>query len=203
MGALSEAKARNPLVVAIILITLATTAVIVRLLLRKKKKIAFAADDYSMMLELFFKYGLLGLEIASMSSNGALWAAAFLIRVGVGRYTADVTPPQVVIALKIMLPIETLYGMSMSTVKCSILLFFLRIFVTRSFRVAARVCMVISVCWGMSVILEGFLLCRPLALNWDPTIKATCGDRHSAFVAAGALNMATVIMVLLLPIPTV
>lgn len=102
-----------------------------------------------------------------------------------------------------MLPIETLYGMSMSTVKCSILLFYLRIFVNRSFRIAARVCIVISVCWGMSVILEGFLLCRPLALNWDPTIKGTCGDRHSAFVAAGALNMITDIMVLLLPIPTV
>jgi hypothetical protein len=47
------------------------------------------------------------------------------------------------------------------------------------------------------IILEGFLYADHLPLNWDPTIKGTW-RQHSAFVAAGALNMITDIMVLLL-----
>lgn len=103
-----------------------------------------------------------------------------------------------------MLPIETVYAFSMVTVKMSILLFFLRIFITKPFRVAAWVGMAISVMWGMSVILEGFLLCRPLAFNWDQTIPGgVCGDRNAAFVAAGASNMITDVGIMILPLPFV
>jgi hypothetical protein len=105
---------------------------------------------------------------------------------------------------QLMLPIETVYAFSMVTVKISILLFFIRIFITRSFRIAARIGMAISVMWGMSVILEGFLLCRPLAFNWDATIKGgVCGNRNAAFVAAGATNMITDVGIMILPLPFV
>jgi hypothetical protein len=103
-----------------------------------------------------------------------------------------------------MLPIETVYAFSMVTVKMYILLFFLRIFITKPFRLAAWVGMAISVMWGMSVILEGFLLCRPLAFNWDQTIPGgVCGDRNAAFVAAGASNMITDVGIMILPLPFV
>jgi hypothetical protein len=55
--------------------------------------------------------------------------------------------------------------------------------------------------WAMSVILETFLLCRPLAYNWDSTIKGTCGQRNRVYVSAGALNVVTDFMVMSLPVP--
>jgi len=61
--------------------------------------------------------------------------------------------------------------------------------------------MSILIMWAMSVILETFLLCRPLALNWDSTIEGTCGDRNTVYVSAGALNVVTDFMVMALPIP--
>jgi hypothetical protein len=55
--------------------------------------------------------------------------------------------------------------------------------------------------WAFRIIIEAFLLCRPFAANWDITIPGHCGNRNAAFVAAGALNMFTDILVLVLPIP--
>lgn len=63
--------------------------------------------------------------------------------------------------------------------------------------------MAVIVLWAISVILETFLLCRPLAFNWDPTIKGSCGDRNTVYVTAGALNIVTDFMVIALPLPHV
>ena len=54
----------------------------------------------------------------------------------------------------------------------------------------------------MSIVLETFLLCRPLAFNWDSTIPGgVCGARNTVYVSAGSLNVVTDFMVMMLPIP--
>jgi hypothetical protein len=79
---------------------------------------------------------------------------------------------------------------------------YLRIFgTTKKFRLAIYIATVIVWCWAFSIVIEAFLLCRPFPSNWDPTVPGKCGNRNAAFVAAGALNMLTDIMVLLLPVP--
>lgn len=55
--------------------------------------------------------------------------------------------------------------------------------------------------WAVSVILETFLLCRPLAYNWDTSIAGTCGNRNATYVVAGTLNLVTDLMVMALPVP--
>lgn len=72
---------------------------------------------------------------------------------------------------------------------------------TRSFRISAYVAIGVLIMWAMSVVLETFLLCRPLAYNWDTSIKGTCGDRNTVYVSAGALNVVTDFMVMSLPVP--
>jgi hypothetical protein len=95
-----------------------------------------------------------------------------------------------------------LYGIVMSLVKSSIMLFFLRIFGTKqSFRISVTVVMVIVWMWAVSIILETMLLCRPLAYNWDTSIKGTCGQRNATYVVAGTLNLVTDLMVMALPVP--
>lgn len=79
-------------------------------------------------------------------------------------------------------------------------MFYYRIFgSTPSFRISAIVAIGILIAWAISIVLETFLLCRPLAFNWNPTIEGgVCGDRNTVYVSAGALNVVTDFMVCLL-----
>ncbi|KAL8725821.1 MAG: hypothetical protein Q9166_007108 [cf. Caloplaca sp. 2 TL-2023] len=88
--------------------------------------------------------------------------------------------------------------------KFSLLTFYVRIFAIRTFRILAYCVAAIVTGWAISVFLETFLLCRPFAYNWDPTIRPfTCGNRNAAYIGAGSLNIVTDLMVLCLPIPMV
>ena len=82
------------------------------------------------------------------------------------------------------------------------MLFYFRIFGTKqSFRISVFIVMAIVWAWSVSVILETFLLCRPLAYNWDTTIRGTCGNRNATYVVAGTMNLITDLLVMALPVP--
>lgn len=82
------------------------------------------------------------------------------------------------------------------------MLFYFRIFGSkRSFRISVFVTIAIVWAWSVSVILETFLLCRPLAYNWDTTIPGICGNRNATYVVAGTLNLVTDLLVMALPVP--
>ena len=92
----------------------------------------------------------------------------------------------------------------MGLIKSSMMMFYLRIFGSdRLFRTRTWIVMTITWLWVTSEVLGTFLLCRPIDYNWDFTVRGTCGDRNAGFVAAAALNTATDIMVLALPIPII
>jgi hypothetical protein len=97
-----------------------------------------------------------------------------------------------------------LWASSLAAVKISLLLFYVRIFSIRKFRVAAYVVMTVVVMWWISVVLEEFLLCRPFAYNWDRSIEnGVCGNVEAAYTAAGIINLCTDVMALILPVPMV
>lgn len=100
--------------------------------------------------------------------------------------------------------VQLMWTFSLMFCKFSLLTFYVRIFAIRSFRIMAYVVATIVTGWAISVFLETFLLCRPFAYNWDPTITDfTCGNRNAAYIGAGSLNIVTDLMVLILPIPMV
>ena len=52
------------------------------------------------------------------------------------------------------------------------------------------------------VILEAFLLCQPLAFNWDKTIPGGfCADQHAAYISAGIINLIIDVSIIVLPMP--
>jgi hypothetical protein len=62
--------------------------------------------------------------------------------------------------------------------------------------------MVVTALWFAVAILGSFLLCRPLAYNWDATIPGGhCGDTTAAYIALHAANVAIDVIVAMLPIP--
>jgi hypothetical protein len=106
--------------------------------------------------------------------------------------------------LQNLIPNILLWASSLTAIKISILLFYTRIFSVRKFIITAYAIMAIVVSWWASVVLEEFLLCRPLAFNWDRTIKGgVCSDIMAAYIAAGVINLCTDLMVLILPVPII
>ncbi|KAE9994256.1 hypothetical protein EG327_000101 [Venturia inaequalis] len=55
--------------------------------------------------------------------------------------------------------------------------------------------------WNISNILAAFLICRPLARNWDLTVPGTCGSQPSFYFAMGMVNIVTDIALIVLPMP--
>lgn len=123
---------------------------------------------------------------------------------GVGHPAGEIGMAKVTIFLKIIIPLQILYGSTLALIKTSICLFYIRIFSIRSFRIAAQATMGIIIAWGVMVVLTAFLLCRPLAYNWDPTIPGgTCANQDATFIAVGALDVVMDTLILILPLPTI
>ncbi|KAI8397481.1 hypothetical protein FOFC_20787 [Fusarium oxysporum] len=55
--------------------------------------------------------------------------------------------------------------------------------------------------WTLGNVLQVFLICRPFAASYDPTVKGTCGNQVSSFIAIGAFNAITDVLILSLPLP--
>lgn len=102
-----------------------------------------------------------------------------------------------------IIPCQVLYGVGLGLVKTSMMILYLKLFGTKSsLRVAIYVTGAIVWAWALSIVLESFLICTPVELNWNPTLPGgKCGNRNAAFVVAGVLNMITDLMVMILPLP--
>ncbi|KAI1097509.1 hypothetical protein F4804DRAFT_327394 [Jackrogersella minutella] len=84
--------------------------------------------------------------------------------------------------------------------KLSIARCFQRIFFTRAFCIAAYAVMVCTIAWSLQTILVGVLKCQPIELNWDPNARGTCGDQTIAFTSVAAVDIATDLMLIILPL---
>ena len=62
--------------------------------------------------------------------------------------------------------------------------------------------MVVSMCYFISVLLETFLLCKPVEYNWNKNIHGTC-SKHAkeTYLVAGALNLIIDVFIVILPMP--
>ena len=57
--------------------------------------------------------------------------------------------------------------------------------------------------FGFAVIVSIVLICRPLSKAWDPTQPGVCENTLRSLVAISSINMATDLIIILLPMPMV
>jgi hypothetical protein len=106
-------------------------------------------------------------------------------------------------ALKLFYIAQTPYKVTICCNKVSVITFYLRIFPTRSFRIACFVAMGIIVCWSLGAIFATIFQCIPIAASWDKTIQGTCVDSDATWISYAVINVLTDVMVLALPIPLI
>lgn len=61
----------------------------------------------------------------------------------------------------------------------------------------------LQACWLVMTVLIGFLICRPVEKNWDPTAEGTCGDRIAGYTAVSIVNVIVDCLMLVLPLPMI
>lgn len=66
---------------------------------------------------------------------------------------------------------------------------------------AANTIGALIIVWNVSDIIAGFLICRPIAKNWNPALPGTCGSQPSFYFAMGMINLITDAVIIALPIP--
>ncbi|KUI53671.1 hypothetical protein VP1G_01089 [Cytospora mali] len=103
--------------------------------------------------------------------------------------------------IQLMLAQQVVWATSLAFTKISILTLYSRVFSVSYFVVASRVTAVIIVLWMLVVILGSFLICQPVAYNWDQSINGHCGSSVTLWLSHGVLNIVTDLIVLTLPMP--
>lgn len=95
-----------------------------------------------------------------------------------------------------------LWGVSVFLIRASVLVLYIRIFRTRSFRITCYVVHGINFAFFVSTILSSALICRPLAYSWDKKISGgKCGDQKSLDLYIGIVNLLLDVCVVVLPMP--
>ena len=57
--------------------------------------------------------------------------------------------------------------------------------------------------FGISLVLQTFLLCRPFAKIWDGLLPGTCASGKAIFLASGIINIVIDLIMIILPMPLV
>ena len=98
----------------------------------------------------------------------------------------------------------SIYILAGSFAKLSLLTFYLRLSPERWFRLANWVTIFIIVGYTIGIFLSLIFACNPIAKSWDPSItEGTCINSASLFIATAVANIATDIILFVLPIPMV
>ncbi|KAL2179364.1 uncharacterized protein P884DRAFT_195038 [Thermothelomyces heterothallicus CBS 202.75] len=177
------------LVINCVLCFLTVSVVGLRLVARFMSGAGLWWDDYLILFALPQGLGMLIIQ--------GLWAP-----MGIG-YPVTETLPNLETILKLLVAYELIYSTGIGTIKVSVLLFYLRVFVNRGLRLATKAALVFVMLWNIGNILQVFLICRPFAKTYSLTVEGECGDQVASFIAIGSFNIISDVIILTLPLPTV
>ena len=165
---------------------IAFVAVLLRFVSRRMVKASIQADDWLIVIALFF--------LAGEITGGLL-----CVRIGGGKHAILLTDP--VQFGKLVLVTETMYGPGFAAVKLSILLLYRRLFPIRRFHNIIYCVSAFMVCHTLVGVLVAIFECRPIEAAWEPFVKGDCVQLNTESIVGGILNIITDVVTLVLPLP--
>ncbi|KAF2735643.1 hypothetical protein EJ04DRAFT_563154 [Polyplosphaeria fusca] len=189
-GPFASYRSRVILGIVIALTITSTLSIVLRFVGKRIKQTKFCYEDVLIIAAQVVIYGL---------------AVVTLLEVILGNagHRAAEDPAKVPQALKILIPVQCLYGASLALIKISICVFYNRIFDSRRFHIASWTVIILVLAWASGAILHALLECRPLAFAWNSGIDGghCASDRIKPWVVIGALDVVIDFMILCLPLP--
>ncbi|KAL4870790.1 hypothetical protein BDV12DRAFT_44033 [Aspergillus spectabilis] len=174
--------------VSITFVCVATILVTLRLFTRIRLVSAPGWDDWFLLLALLTDYAFFGVLIAEHSY-------------GLGRPQATVSPNDYRNQLKMLWISVPLYNLTLNLIKISMVLLYMRLFPTRTYRIVLTILLVLIVCSGLWMVLGTLLVCIPIQGFWDRTIPHHCLSRGVVWYLNAALQIAGDLVLVVLPMP--
>ncbi|KAF1996954.1 hypothetical protein P154DRAFT_497567 [Amniculicola lignicola CBS 123094] len=140
---------------------------------------------------------------AYMLSIGNTIGMTYQAKFALGRHLVTLSPEQLSSCLKAFYATVLSYNMSLTFTKLSILLQYLRIFKVRKLRFACYALIVIVALYGLEMFITSAFPCWPVASFWDSHLKGICFPHKDIWFTNAALNIATDLMIFMLPIPVI
>lgn len=186
---------KSVLGVAFAFAILPVIAVVLRVISRRMGSRPLDASDYCIMGACVFAVALEAISITGVIDCGIGYDHMMNI---VAEYGMD----PITKLLKLLIPLQFFWALSLGLSKTSILLLYSNVFAVRPVIWTARCAIAFIVLWVIGTIMAGCLICRPFAMNWDQSIPGgKCGNQVLSFTITGVLNLLTDVVVLLLPMP--
>ncbi|KAJ6005752.1 hypothetical protein N7451_003696 [Penicillium sp. IBT 35674x] len=178
------------LVVNCVFLPLAVIALAVRTWTRLFVVRSFRADDYLMVMALILSCVMTGVTLDMLH-----W--------GLGKHMWDVPLSDFSPMFnKLNLIAAIVYCAATGFTKCSVLVFYLRIFPSRKFHMAVWTLVFIAAGYSVASVLANLLSCHPVAKSWDSTITTGyCMNRPVFYFANAGLGIFTDFATVAVPIP--
>ena len=122
---------------------------------------------------------------------------------GYGKHKADLTKAELHHALMWFFVAQTPYKIVVCLNKASVILLYMRIFVTRSFQRLCWIALVVIICWSIGAGFATIFQCVPVRKSWNKHLYGHCIDTDAFWIAYAVMNVLTDVMVLSLPIPQI
>lgn len=89
-------------------------------------------------------------------------------------------------------------------IKTSILLFYMRLFPSKKFKMFAWANMAYTICWGIAAFIVNLNVCHPIAFFYNKTTPhGKCKNQAISGTINGSLSLLGDVMILCLPIPMI
>jgi hypothetical protein len=119
---------------------------------------------------------------------------------GYGKHKRDLSIEELRTCLKFFWIAQTPYKVVVCLNKISVILLYIRIFISQRFRVFCHVALAIVVSSGIATVFATVFQCVPFERSWNKTVAGTCIDSDMFWLANAILNISTDVIVLALPI---
>ncbi|KAL8948136.1 MAG: hypothetical protein Q9222_005647 [Ikaeria aurantiellina] len=171
-----------------------TAAIALRLACRRHLKVAISWDDYTIIAAYILNVGNLIID-------------GLGIRLGSGRHLIAVGQRNLQRFLLLSYTFQIIYGVTMTIIKISILLFYCRLFpresTPRYWRMAVYIIATVMILFCIGGVTACIFQCTPVDYAWLRTGEGHCINTLLLFYISSAVTVVTDVIILLLPMPIV
>ncbi|KAL8974426.1 MAG: hypothetical protein Q9197_001331 [Variospora fuerteventurae] len=172
-------------ITALVMVLVAGLVVLGRFAARWAQK-SYGWDDYAILVSLVFSI------VLTVMINLAVVN-------GYGRHKLSLEPSELRNALKYFYIAQVVYKIVVGFNKISILMLYLRIFISKPFRLACYINLGIVAAFTIGSVFATILQCIPIKASWNRDMEATCTNSASFWIAFAVINILTDAIILFLP----
>ncbi|KAF4636795.1 hypothetical protein G7Y89_g1277 [Cudoniella acicularis] len=158
---------------------------------KRTNKLKTRLDEYLTLLALATSFALVA---------QTTWA---IVDEGMDNHEANISSTKFPLVVKSLLVNETLWGLVNTFVRLSAVLLIKNIFASYARNFMIDLLLVLSVLYGIVVFLEIFLICRPMAVDWDSHVDGTCGNQIASYLALEVVGLLLDFAILVVPMPRI